>query len=627
MRVNLNLSPPAPAKLTPGNTYGRVSPLRSWLFLNSTFGIHAMPDSSNETVMTESATSTITSGSPVRLRIWPAVLVAVLQAVAAWLFARFGTTNIHSAMELGVVPAVSLLLLLVWWLGLSRTLLRSRLVGTALFFLAAAAIVFSQGDPGKGGMLLARAMPFFVYGLAAVLLLSKPLPWPLRRWALILVVVLWTGITVAFRVDTIGGNLFPVVSWRWEPSVDQFSEALPRLEAHGTAALPGELAPGDWPAFRGAKRDGCVEGVRFSSDWSVPPRELWRRKIGPAWSAFILVGDYLFTQEQRGEEELVTCYRADTGEPVWLNSIPAKFEDGMGLGPRATPSYADGRLYTQGVTGVLQCLDAATGVPLWKRNLVEDAERGVPTWGFVSPLVVGDLVVVFTGGGEGKNLIAYHRASGEIAWKSGHGASGYASPHMGVIGGVEHILMTSDFGIEALDPVQGTRLWDNAWDIQTNPRCTQPVVINGDSVLWGATGTSGSRRLRVEIAEGGWATTEMWTTRQFRPYFNDGALHHGYYYGFDGERVACLDPGTGKRLWAGERFSGQLLLVVDMDALLVLSEAGEVVLVSAVPEAYKEIGRFKALDGKTWNHPVIGKGKLFVRNAEEAVCYELIPAP
>ena len=101
--------------------------------------------------------------------------------------------------------------------------------------------------------------------------------------------------------------------------------------------------------------------------------------------------------------------------------------------------------------------------------------------------------------------------------------------------------MTSDFGIEALDPVQGTRLWDNAWDIQTNPRCTQPVVINGDSVLWGATGTSGSRRLRVEYAEGRWVPQEMWTTRQFRPYFNDGALHHGYYYGFDGERVDVED--------------------------------------------------------------------------------------
>jgi len=181
----------------------------------------------------------------------------------------------------------------------------------------------------------------------------------------------------------------------------------------------------------------------------------------------------------------------------------------------------------------------------------------------------------------------------------------------------------SNFGIESLDPASGARLWENQWDIQTNPRCTQPVVIQDDGVMLGATGTSGTRRLRVERTGDDWQAKEIWTTRQFRPYFNDGALHRGYYYGFDGERVACLDIDAGRRLWAGERFSGQLLLIVDMDMLLVLSEAGEVVLVPAVPEGYSEKARFKALSGKTWNHPIIRGGKLFVRNDREAVCFEL----
>lgn len=583
-----------------------------------------MTDSSSDINAAETTDVTDAGPGPVRLRIWPALAIAAAQAAAAWLFARFGTTNIHSAMELGVAPLVSLLLLLIWWLGFSRVPLRGRLAGAALLIAACALVVFSQGNVGMGGMLLGRALPFLVYGLAAVLLLTRPIRWERRRWVLAAAVLAWAGVFLALRVDTVGGNLFPVVSWRWEPSVAQHAEALPRIEAGGTAQLPAQLSPGDWPAFRGAKRDGRVEGVRFSTDWTTPPREVWRRPIGSAWSAFILVGEYLFTQEQRGEEELVTCYQADTGEPVWLNSINAKFEDGMGLGPRATPAYADGRLYTQGVTGVLQCIDAVTGSTLWKRDLTEDAERDVPTWGFVSsPLVVGELVITFTSGGDGKSVIACHRATGEIAWKAGHGASGYSSPHLGVVGGVEQVLMVSDFGIESIDPAQGARLWDNAWDIQTNPRCVQPVVVGGDRVMLGATGTSGSRLLQVSHQPGGWAAEELWTTRQMRPYFNDGALHKGYYYGYDGERVACLDVEQGKRLWAGERFSGQLLLVADMDVLLVLSEAGEVILIPATPEGYTETARFKALPGKTWNHPVIGKGRLFIRNAEEAVCYEL----
>ncbi len=562
------------------------------------------------------------------VRVWPVTIITVVYAAVNGLLFRYGTTNIHSAIALGVAPALALLLLLIWWFAASRVPWKDRFLGGALFIAAAATITLGQRTVSLGAMLLASALPFLIYGILPLVLITRGLRWSRGRWVLVLGLAVWTGVFSALRVDSIGGNLFPVVSWRWKASTTEHAGTLTRVTTQETAQVPQEPGPGDWPAFRGANRDGRVEGVRFSTDWSTPPREVWRRDIGSAWSGFILVGGYLFTQEQRGEEELVTCYRADTGDPVWLSSLHAKFEDGMGLGPRATPTYAEGRLYTQGVTGALQCLDAATGATLWKRNLMEDAERSVPAYGFASsPLVVGSLVIVFTGGGEGRNVIAYHCATGEIAWKSGHGASGYASPHLGVIGGVEQILMTSDFGIEALDPVQGTRLWDNAWDIQINSRCTQPVVINGDSVLWGATGTSGSRRLRVEHTEGRWTTTEMWTTRQFRPYFNDGALHKGYYYGFDGERVACLDPGTGKRMWAGERFSGQLLLVADMDALLVLSEAGEVVLVSAVPEGYTEISRFKALNGKTWNHPVIGKGKLFVRNAEEAVCYELTPAP
>ena len=561
---------------------------------------------------------------PVKLRIWPAVVVAALLAAALWLLFTFGTTNIHSAMALGVAPAFALLLFLAWWLGASRAPWRDRIAGIACFILAALAITFMQKTPAMGAMLLARALPFLLYGVAALLVVTGLLRWSLRRWALAAFLIVWAGVFVLTRVESIGGNLFPVLSWPWESMAVQESDTLPFFKTGARAVLPETTLPGDWPAFRGSHRDGRVDGVRFSADWNHPPREVWRQPIGSAWSAFILVDKYLFTQEQRGEEELVTCYLAATGEPVWRNGIPEKFEDGMGVGPRATPSYDDGRLYTQGATGVVQCLDAATGAVLWKRDVREDAGMEVPEWGFTSsPLAIGDQVIVFTGGAEGKGVIAYDRLSGEIVWMSGHGNSGYCSPHLAALCGVPQLLMVSNFGIESLDPASGARLWENQWDIQTNPRCTQPVVIQDDSVMLGATGTSGTRRLRVERTGDDWQAKEIWTTRQFRPYFNDGALHRGYYYGFDGERVACLDIDAGRRLWAGERFSGQLLLIVDMDMLLVLSEAGEVVLVPAVPEGYSEKARFKALSGKTWNHPIIGGGKLFVRNDREAVCFEL----
>ena len=568
--------------------------------------------------------SSASNNQDVHVRIWPAILIALAHLAAAYAFARLGTTNIQNAIALGGVPLISTILLLIWWLVASRTPLLDRLIGLVLFIAAAAAVIFSQKSTGLGGMLMALALPYMTIGMVVVLVATYPLRWPLRRWVLAAFLLTCAGVYCAMRVDSIGGNLAPVTSWRWQPTTQEQSEAVPRFEAHATAVLPAEAGPGDWPAFRGPRRDGRATGIRFSTDWSTPPKEVWRRNIGPAWSSFIAVGDYLFTQEQRGSEELVTCYNAATGDPVWQNQVEAQFDDSMGLGPRATPTFVDGKLYTQGGTGVLQCLDAATGNTLWKRDLTKDAERGVPGYGFCSsPLVANDLVIVFTLGGDGKSIIAYRRETGEPAWRAGHHTSGYCSPQLAVIQEVPQVLMVSDFGIQSFVPETGAALWEYPWGIKTNPRCTQPVEIGNKSVMFGATGTSGSCLLRIEKKDSGWTTQEKWMTKKFRPYFNDGVLHKGYYYGFDGERVACLDLDTGERRWEGNRYSGQLLLLADMDMLLILSEAGDVALVPATPERFSEVARFKALTGKTWNHPVVAHGKLFVRNSQEAACFEL----
>ena len=273
---------------------------------------------------------------------------------------------------------------------------------------------------------------------------------------------------------------------------------------------------------------------------------------------------------------------------------------------------------------MLQCLDAATGNAVWKTDLAADAETDVPGYGFASsPLVLGELVIAFSCGGEGKSVVAYDRTSGGVVWRAGHGGSGYSSPHFAVLGEVPQVLMASDSGLQSFMPETGAPLWEYAWKVTTNPRCVQPLVVNGNLVLLGATGTAGSRLFRIEKRDTAWDVKEEWLTKRFRPYFNDCVSHKGYCYGFDGDRIVCVDLKTGERRWEGKRYSGQLLLFPEMDVLLVLSEAGEVILIPAVPERYSEIARFKALSGKTWNHPVVAHGKLFVRNSEEAACFDL----
>ncbi len=559
------------------------------------------------------------------IRLWPAVIIVLLHLAVAVALRFFGTTNnIENGVALGGVPLASTILFVVWWMALSRVPLRGRLVGFFLFAMAVAAIVLTQQPLWFGALSIAIALPYITIGTVLVLLSTYWMKWPLRRWLLLACLLVCTGVFCALRVESLGGDLAPVMTWRWRPTEVERSKQALAFAGGGIAELPAAPGPDDWPDFRGAGRRAILEGVRFRIDASAPPRELWRREIGAGWSSLIAVGGYLFTQEQRGEEEWVTCYQAATGEPVWKNSVQAVFDDSMGLGPRATPAYGEGRLYTQGCTGILQCLDAATGKRIWQHDMKMAASKDVPMYGFCSsPLVVGNRLIVFANGGNGKCVIAYDCATGEEAWRGGALGGGHCSPILEAVHGVPQVVMTSNSGLEALLPETGEPLWAHAWKSRQYERSVQPFVYNEECVMIAATTGTGTRLVRVKNEDSRWTAEEAWTVKKYRPYFNNGVLHKGRYYGYDGERLACVDVETGERLWTGDPFSGQLMLIAEMDMLLILSEKGEVVFVPAVPGGFSVTARFQAISGKTWNHPIIAHGRLFVRNAEEAACFEL----
>lgn len=583
-------------------------------------------EAANSTEETTPDTPTSTASSP---RLWPAVLLVVLMwgaMIGSKIFFKGTMVEFMGGM---MSPMVCGVLLALWWLFASRVSWKERGIGLVLILgLFTVAKLFSDKTVADG--LQFFYLPWVLTVIVGSMLLVF-IGWPKRRWISVFATAAYVVWVMTLRLNGLSGSFQADTDWRWEPTREEVFLTTVSHDASAAPAealqLPEELSATDWPEFRGPLRDSRVTGVRFSTNWEEkPPREVWRREVGPGWGSFTVIGDTIFTQEQRGEQEAVTAYNAKTGEPIWVNEVKSRFTETIGgPGPRATPTYHEGKLYSQGAAGKLLCIDAATGKTIWERDLMEDTPAKTPIWGFsASPLVVGDLVLTYSGAGEGKSVVAYNREYGEIAWTAGNGNHSYSSPHLATLDGVPQVLMVSNAGLLSLAPEDGKELWFHDWEMPTGAnRVVQPLLL-GNDVLLGTFLGMGTQRISVSQEENAWSTEAKWTSKQMKPYFNDFVQHDGYLYGFDNEIFACINLEDGKREWKRGRYGhGQVLLVEDMGMLLVLGEEGQLVLLEANPDKLVEIAEIQAVEGKTWNHPVISGNLLFVRNGNEAVCYEL----
>ncbi len=578
--------------------------------------------------LTNRATNEPTSlQPPPPLRLWPGVLLVALQ----WLSRFVVPLLVPEAMLFGVLAAlVGGVALSVWWVFFSRARWSERL-GVVAVMAAAVFGTWRIVHPSiAGGMM---GLMFFVYvipglslALVAWAVAGRNLAAGPRRVVLLVTIVLACGVWTLVRTGGFSSDLNHDWAWRWSPTPEDrlLAEAdvkNPSVKPAPSPVVPAAAKPtATWPGFRGPGRDSIIRGVRIETNWSAtPPVELWRRPVGPGWSSFAVNGGLLYTQEQRGEEEIVSCYNLSNGEPVWRHQDAVRFwESNAGPGPRGTPTLHDGRAYTFGATGVLNALDAQTGAVVWSRNAATDTKRKTPDWGFASsPLIVGDLVVVAVSG----TLAAYDLATGAPRWTGPSVGGSYSSPHLLEIDGVRQIGLMNGAGAISVAPADGEVLWQHDWE---GVAIVQPAQIAPGNFLISTGDRSGARRIEVKREKDAWTVNERWTSTRLKAYFNDFVLHRGHTFGFDGGLLTCVDLEDGARKWKGGRYgAGQLVLLADQDVLLVLSEQGELALVAATTGEFTELARRKALDGKTWNHPVLAGDVLLVRNDREMAAFRL----
>lgn len=446
--------------------------------------------------------------------------------------------------------------------------------------------------------------------------------WRQRLLAVIAVAAILGGLRAMMRVEGVSGDLVPVFTWRWS-TPPEFARLQPRqLPAPSLADDPL-----DYPRFLGRQGDAIVHGVRLERDWNAhPPRVVWRRPVGAAWSGFAIAHGRAFTQESRGENECITCYDLLSGEPIWVHAYPASFQSETtigGEGPRATPTIAGGRVYAMGATGILTCVDEGSGELLWSRNVVEENESRVPSWGkSCSPWVVGERVIVSAGGKKGRSLVAYHVATGERLWSGGDARSGYSSPFPTTLGGAQQVITFNSDCVAGHDLETGNLLWQHPW-INEHPNVAQPLVIGGSRILVSSGYGVGAALLEIQHSPtANWQVSEVWRERTLKSKFANMILRGEHVFGLDDGILVCLRLADGQRTWKGGRYGhGQMLLVEDL--LLVQTESGDVALVEASADSHRELGRTAPLSNKTWNHAALRPPYLLVRNHKEAVCLEL----
>ncbi len=390
-------------------------------------------------------------------------------------------------------------------------------------------------------------------------------------------------------------------------------------------AATSARARGYWPDFRGPNRDGRYDETAIRTDWPKDglPR-MWKQPIGLGYASFVVADGRAFTIEQRRRQEVVSAYDVETGRELWTHGWDANFVESQGGdGPRATPTYDAGRIYAVGALGELRCLDARTGALVWRRNILADNDAPNLSWGVAgSPLIVDDKVIVLPGGSRGRSVVAYRRTTGEPVWKSLDDRQAYTSPMLVTLAGARQILLVSATRAVGLTVDQGRLLWEYPWVTQMGISVAQPLLLGNDRVFLSAGYGHGAAVFEVTRTGDNFSTHAVWENTRMKNKFTSSVLHQGYIYGLDESILACLDAATGEQKWKGGRYGyGQVVLAGDR--LIVLTENGEIALVKATPERFDEVAKFQAIEGKSWNHPVIADGRLLVRNIREMAAFDI----
>lgn len=384
----------------------------------------------------------------------------------------------------------------------------------------------------------------------------------------------------------------------------------------------------DWPQFLGPARDGSSAEKGLFETWTKkgPPLR-WSVAVGEGYAGPVIAGSRVVLFHRVGDEEVIECFDSDKGKSNWRFAYPTKYQDkyGKGNGPRATPLISGGKVYTYGAEGVLTCVELESGKKVWQQSLrtkykLRDNFFGIGT----SPLIEGDSLLVNVGAKDA-GIVAFNKDNGKEVWKATDQDASYSSPVAATIDGVRHVIFFTREGLLSLDPATGAERFSKRWRarIAASVNAAAPLIV-GDEIFVSASYQTGALLVRAKKD----GVEEIWSNdRSLSCHFNTPVVHDGFLYGIDGRqeeggRLRCVEWKTGKVRWTQENFGCGSLLLAD-GHVIALTEDGDLVLIEATPESYREKGRTRGLAATCRAHLALADGKLYGRDAKELHCWDL----
>lgn len=372
----------------------------------------------------------------------------------------------------------------------------------------------------------------------------------------------------------------------------------------------------DWPHWRGPTYNGVSAEKGILKKWEAAPKKLWEQSIGSAFSGISVVGDRAYTCGIREDKQTLFCLGVSDGKIIWTAEIEKNFPSEWGDGARATPTVADGSVYVMGARGTVACYKASDGSKTWSRSYDNQ-----PMWGYSSSVLVeGDLAIVVTGGKDGA-LRALDKSTGREVWTSGDDyAPGYSSPYPFTFSGKRYVCAFLGTMAMVAELPGGREVLRIPWSTDWNVNAATPIYHDGH--LWLGSGyRTGCGLFKLEADGDKLKAKEVWKSKVMLNKFQTPVLCDGKLYGFDEKAMACVDFMTGERHWR-ERGANGTVLFAD-DCIIALSEKGDLRVGAPSIAEFKPTGEAQILKGRCWTVPTLSGGRLFARNLEKIVCYDL----